>query len=475
MNRKVKTKILATVGPATDSVEALSALINAGVDAFRLNFSHGNPEYFTKLYENIEKVFAEKKIEIPIIQDLQGPKIRIGKMQEEGIEIKSGDTIEITTEDVDGTKEKISTSYKQLSKDITIGNAILINDGLIRLEVKEINDDSIICKIIEGGKLFSRKGMNLPGANISAPSLTDRDIENLEFALKHRVDYIALSYVRHPDDIFGLKQWLKAKGIEIPIIAKIEKPEGVDNFESIMKAADGIMLARGDLGVELAPQLVPIIQKNIIRRCNAVGKLVITATQMLESMVSHPVSTRAEASDIANAVFDGTDVVMLSEETSIGKYAVEAVSVMNRIVLVAESQSQFKHEIKFETPEDFLSNVLDATGRAYAKISDQMNLRAISVFTHTGREAEILAKYRPNAPIYAFSDNHKTVLKMKLYHGVYSYRLPDLRDYEIAVNGSLLTLKKEGLVQPGDLVIFVAGEPKNRNSRESWIRYLYVD
>ena len=475
MHRKVKTKILATLGPATDSVEALSALIDAGVDAFRLNFSHGDADYFTKLYENIEKVFAEKKVEIPIIQDLQGPKIRIGQMAEEGIEIKSGDTIEITTEEVAGTKEKISTSYEQLPKDVKAGSDILINDGLIRLEVKEVKGNSVVCKVVEGGKLFSHKGINLPGANISAPSLTDRDIENLEFALKFRVDYIALSYVRHPDDIFGLRQWLKAKDVEIPIIAKIEKPEGVDNFEAIMKAADAIMLARGDLGVELAPQLVPIIQKNIIRRCNAVGKLVITATQMLESMVNNPVSTRAEASDVANAVIDGTDVVMLSEETSVGKYAVEAVSVMNRIILAAESQTQFKHEIKFETPEDFLSNVLDATGKAYAKISDQMRVKAISVFTHTGREAEILAKYRPNAPIYAFSDNPKTILKIKLYHGVYSFKLLDLHDYEIAVNGSLLSLKKEGLVQYGDMVIFVAGEPKNKNSRESWIRYLYID
>ncbi len=333
IERTVKTKILATIGPASDSEEMLLALIDSGVNAFRMNFSHGNEDYFTDLFNKIHNVCEKRKLPIPIVQDLQGPKIRIGQLEEPSIEIKTGNEIELTIDKVIGTESIISSSYTELVKDASIGNTILIDDGLIKLKVKEKKERSLMCEIIEGGTLKPKKGMNLPGMKLSTPSLTEADKKNMEFAFRHRVDYVALSFVRYAKDIDDLRNWMKERGFDKPIIAKIEKPEAVDNFEEILKSADGIMVARGDLGVELAPQLVPIIQKNIIRRCNAVGKLVITATQMLESMINNPIPTRAEASDVANAVLDGTDVVMLSGETAVGKFPISTIQTMKKILL----------------------------------------------------------------------------------------------------------------------------------------------
>jgi pyruvate kinase len=284
--KRTKAKILATLGPATDSEERILKLVDAGVNGFRLNFSHGDKEYFDNLFGIINRVCETRKMPIPIIQDLQGPKIRIGKLKKDVVKIKSGKSIEITIDKLEGDENIISASYQSLVKDAQIGETILIDDGLIKLEVTEKKDRSLICKIIEGGKLKPKKGMNLPGMKLSTPALTEQDKANLEFALQYRIDYIALSFVRSAKDIVQLKNWLKERGYEKPIIAKIEKPEAVENFEEILKVADVIMVARGDLGVEIEPQLVPAIQKKIIRRCNQVGKLVITATQMLESMIS---------------------------------------------------------------------------------------------------------------------------------------------------------------------------------------------
>jgi pyruvate kinase len=279
-----KTKILVTLGPATDTKEKIEALVDAGIDAVRLNMSHGTQENFEQVFDIIHEVCVNKSLPIATLIDLQGPKIRIGKLKEEFCYIISGDKIEITSEDILGDSKRISTSYKELSKDATMGDTILIDDGLINLEVVEVKDGSVVCKIIEGGVLKPRKGMNLPTMKLSTPSLTEVDIKNLEYSLEHRVDYVALSFVRKADDIIELRKYLNKKDSNAQIIAKIEKREAIDNFDEILKASDGIMVARGDLGVELKPQEVPIIQKNIIRRCNAAGKLVITATQMLESM-----------------------------------------------------------------------------------------------------------------------------------------------------------------------------------------------
>ena len=375
-NNFTKTKILATVGPATDSVEMLSKLVDAGANAFRLNFSHGSYDYFEKVIKNITEVSSRKSLPISIHVDLQGPKIRIGELSEKEIEINTGQTIEITVDDVIGTKEKISTSYKSLVRDASLGETILIDDGLIELKIIEKKEKSVICKVIDGGLLKPRKGMNLPDMKLSTPSITEKDKRDLEFILKHPVDFIALSFVRSPSDITELREWIKAKGFDKPLIAKIEKKEGVDNFDEILEASDGIMVARGDLGVELQPQEVPVIQKEIIRRCNALGKLVITATQMLESMINNPIPTRAEASDIANAVWDGTDVVMLSAETSVGNFPVEAVEMMKEILIRTEEKSKFQTVINYEVPKNLADNLFDSTGKGTVDISNQVNASA---------------------------------------------------------------------------------------------------
>jgi len=469
-----KTKILATIGPAVDSRENLEALIDAGCNAFRLNFSHGDFEYFEKVFHSINDLCVSKSLPIPILIDLQGPKIRIGELAQPEIELIKGRQIEITTKKVVGTASKISTSYSLLASDAEVGNKILIDDGLIHLSVISKQKNSITCEVIEGGKLKPKKGMNLPGMKLSTPSVTDKDLENLEFALKHRVDFVALSFVRNADDILLLRKWLAERGFEIPIIAKIEKPEAVSNFESILHAADGIMVARGDLGVELKSYEVPIIQKRIIKRCNELGKLVITATQMLESMVSNPVPTRAEASDVANAVWDGTDVVMLSAETSVGKYPAQAVKLMNEIILNAERAYEFEREINFAKPEFIDENLFDSMNKGICSISKQINAKAIVAFTAKGNTPNSLSKFRPQGLIVAVSDSFETMNKLSLKWGVISLHCKDISDRHNASKIVHQMLLDQEIVNKGDLVIFTEGGLKIKNARENWIRFEVV-
>jgi len=466
-----KTKILVTLGPATETKEKIEALVDAGIDAVRLNMSHGTKENFEKIFGIIHEVCVSKSLPIATLIDLQGPKIRIGKLKEEFCYIISGDTIEITSEDILGDSKRVSSSYKELSRDASIGDIILIDDGLINLEVMEVKDGSVVCKVIEGGVLKPRKGMNLPTMKLSTPSLTEVDINNLEYSLEHRVDFVALSFVRKADDIIELRNYLNKKGSKAQIIAKIEKREAVDNFDEILKASDGIMVARGDLGVELKAQEVPIIQKDIIRRCNAAGKLVITATQMLESMVNNPIPTRAEASDIANAVWDGTDVVMLSAETSVGKYPVEAVKIMNNILISTEADPADRKKIKYEIPEEPLDNVFDASGKAISKMANQINADLIVVFTHFGGKARVICKYRPASPIYVFSDSFNTLSQLNLLWGIKSSYMVDISDEEKAVEEAKLILLKEGIIKKGNLVLFTSGKLVGEKKRRSWLRF----
>lgn len=469
-----KTKILATIGPATDSKDKLEALIDAGCNAFRLNFSHGNPDYFEKVFNSINDLCISKSLPIPILIDLQGPKIRIGELEKPEIEIFDGNKIEITNEKVIGTAQKISTSYFPLPVDAEVGDKILIDDGLINLKVISKTKISVICEVVNGGILRPKKGMNLPGMKLSSPSVTELDLANLEFALKHRVDFIALSFVRKASDIYDLRKWLQDRGFDKPIIAKIEKPEAVTNFESILNAADGIMVARGDLGVELKPYDVPIIQKKIIKRCNTVGKLVITATQMIESMIHNPVPTRAEASDIANAVLDGTDVVMLSGETSVGKFPVEAVKFMNNILLTTEEQKSWKAKVDYEIPKDLTDNIFDSTGRAIADIAKQINAAAIVIFTHQGRKAKVVSKFRPDSSIFAISNEFKTLNTLNLYSGIHPLFLENIEDEELAFQNALKMLKEKNFVGSGDVILFTAGAPHTDKGRRTWIRFTVV-
>ena len=469
-----KTKILATLGPATDTKEKLKQLVDAGLDAVRLNFSHGNYDYFENLLSTINEVSNKKSEPLTTLIDLQGPKIRIGDLEKSEIEIYSGNMIEITDEIVLGNDKKVHCSYHQIISDATIGDQILIDDGLIRLEVAKKKDYSLECKIIEGGTLRPKKGMNLPGMNLSTPAITEKDYENLEFALKHRIDYIALSFVRSPKDITELRNWLLLRGKSIPIIAKIEKPEAVNNFEKILEVSDGIMVARGDLGVELKPYQVPLIQKRIINQCNVVGKLVITATQMLESMISNPVPTRAEASDVANAVFDGTDVVMLSGETSVGKNPIATVTMMNKILMETEKHIPKKACHHFVIPQNLADNIFDSTSKAISCIADQINASLIVVFTHEGRKARVLSKFRPTAPIIAFSDNFETLTRVNLHWGIRSFFQEEIDNEEIAIKEATKILKVNELVKKGDVVLFTAGAPFTDKGRKTWLRFLVM-
>lgn len=469
-----KTKILVTLGPATDTREKLSALVDAGVDALRLNFSHGDYSYYEDVFRAIHEVCVSKSLPIPILMDLQGPKIRVGKLVEPEIELIAGNEIEITTENVLGTAERISTSYDLLVKDADIGDKILIDDGLLMLEVVGKKRKSVICEIKAGGTLKPKKGMNLPGMKLSTPSLTEKDYRDIEFGLKHRIDFIALSFVRKADDIIQLKKYLEGKGKNIPVIAKIEKPEGVENFDEILHVADGIMVARGDLGVEMKPQDVPIIQKSIIRKCKEVGKLVITATQMLDSMISNPVPTRAEASDVANAVIDGTDVVMLSGETSVGKYPVRTVKVMNDILINTENHASITGEIKFDIPENFTENIYDATGKAIATVAEQINAALIVTFSESGREAEVISKFRPKTKIVALSKKFEVLNRLNMYYGITPYFLPEIYNDEERIVKALELLKSKELVYSGETILFTSGEPDTEGKSSHWMRFIVV-
>ncbi len=466
-----KTKILCTLGPATSSAEIIEELILAGMDGVRLNFSHANYDEFEKLFNEIDKACVDEKTPLAILMDLQGPKIRVGELSAPEINLESGDEIEITTENILGTSNIISTSYKALADDAKAGDQILIDDGLIRLKIKSKKKNSVVCAIENGGILRPKKGMNLPGMKLSTPSVTEKDFADLEFALNHRIDYIALSFVRSAKDILHLKEWLKDKNIFIPVIAKIEKREGVDNFDEILDAADGIMVARGDLGVEIPAQEVPIIQKRIIKKCNAVGKLVITATQMLDSMIDNPIPTRAEASDVANAVLDGTDTVMLSGETSVGKYPLQAVKIMNDIARNAEQYLPVSKDGDFEIPSNLTENLFDSVGRAITEISRQVNATAIVVFTYEGRTAKNFAKFRPKAKIIAISNSFATMNNLCLRWGVTSIFMDQIHKENLAIDSAKKLISDAGLVKEGDVVIFTAGAPYSEKSRVNWLRF----
>jgi len=466
-----RTKILATIGPATKDLQSIKKLINSGVDGVRLNFSHSTYEFYEELYSTLHLACVDEDAPLAILVDLQGPKIRIGELEDECVDLESGNQIEISIKDFKGNAKLISTSYMPLVRDSEIGNQILIDDGLIRLTIIDKKTDSVICKIDNGGKLFPKKGMNLPGMNLSTPSITEKDFRDLEFILKHRADYVALSFVRSAQDVIQLKNWLREKGKNISVIAKIEKKEAVERFDEILEASDGIMIARGDLGVELPPQEVPVLQKEIIRKCNEVGKLVITATQMLDSMIHSPIPTRAEASDVANAVWDGTDVVMLSGETSIGKFPFRTVQIMNDILQNAELHFEDKKSFNFKVLKGFQENLFDSVGRAVVDISKQINAQAIVVFTFEGRTAKIISKYKPNAKIVAISNSFDTMNSLCLRWGVTSVFSEKIDKEHIAIDTAKEIILKTGLVKEGDLVIFTAGAPYSEKSRANWLRF----
>ncbi len=455
-----RTKIVATLGPASSSEERVWALMEAGADVFRLNFSHGDHAAKADLIRRIRELSRRRQRAVAILGDLQGPKIRAGVMEGGELELSTGAEVVITTREVLGSGSLIPTTYRELPGDVVAGSRILLDDGLLELEVLESSGEEVRCRVKVGGVLRDRKGMNLPGVKVSAPALTEKDREDLEFCLREGVDYVALSFVRSAADVLQLKDLIIARKSDLPVIAKIEKPEAVADFDAILEAADGIMVARGDLGVEMSPEKVPLIQKRIIRRCNEAGKPVITATQMLESMISHPRPTRAETSDVANAILDGTDAVMLSAETASGRYPVEAVALMVRVAEDVEGDPVLKEKVFHAIPEvRGYRRLSEAIGQAACRVAEAVGAAAVLAFTQTGSTAAMVAKYRPAIPIYAVTPSQAARRRLTLFAGVRSLRVDIEGDTEAQIRSVEAAVLAAGVLQRGDVVVITMGSP----------------
>ena len=455
-----RTKIVATLGPATGDPEVVGALIDAGVDIARLNFSHGEPAEHVARLELARRVAAERGANLGVLADLQGPKIRVGMLAGDGYRLPTGGDAELVAGATQAPPPAVPVTYEHLAEDLAPGDRVLLDDGAIELEVRSVKGDRVRCLVRRGGTIRSRKGVNLPGVRVSAPSLTAKDRADLATSIRAGVEYAALSFVRRPADVIEAKQAIADLGGDVPLIAKLERPEAIGHLDGILEAADGVMVARGDLGVELAVEKVPPLQKELIARANARGVPVITATQMLESMVSSPRPTRAEASDVANAVFDGTDAVMLSQETAIGAYPVEAVATMGRIAAEAEATPSLLHP---PPPPGGPLDVAATVCKAAVQAADDLHARAIVAFTETGATARLVSRFRPRAPIVGVTPHEATRCRMALYWGVRAVPPIDpCTDMAEMVRQADRRLGSDGLAGGGDLLVIVAGNPGHR-------------
>lgn len=453
-----RTKIVATLGPASDTKEVIRALAEAGADVFRLNFSHGTPEDHQRRVALVREVAQELGRTLAILQDLQGPKIRIGRFKEGRVELRPGASFVLTRHPVEGDENRVSLTYKGLPEDVAPGQVLLLDDGRIRLRVEAVQGDEIHTRVEVGGVLSDNKGINVPGADLSIPALSEKDIQDLALGAELGVDWVAVSFVRTRDDLLLARHYLARYGSRAKLMAKIEKPSAVHRFEEILEEADGIMVARGDLGVEMPLEEVPIVQKRLILRCIAAGKPVITATQMLESMVQNPSPTRAEASDVANAIFDGSDAVMLSAETAAGAYPVEAVAMMARIARVVESSPEFLQKLNVLRPAP-TPTTQDAIAQAADDVVEAVGAKAIVVFTATGSSARRIARTRPQVPILALTPNPEVERQLALVWGVLPHLAPDPQDTDDMVRIALEEVKRFGLAQVGERVVIAAGVP----------------
>jgi len=452
-----RAKIVATLGPASNTESVVRDLVRAGVDVVRLNFSHSTHERKLAVIKLIRKVSRAENKPLCILGDLQGPKIRTALLKDHlPVLLKAGGRLTITPREVPGTASLVGTTFKTLAENVEQGSRILLSDGLIELRVHEVLGDDVSCDIVNGGMLGESKGINLPGILVRVPSLTDKDTEDLEFALKNGVDAIAVSFVRTAEDVRLVRNRVSALGFETWIIAKLEKPQAIEHLDAILQVSDGIMVARGDLGVELPPEMVPAIQKHIIRRAAEYSKPVITATQMLESMIENPRPTRAEVSDVANAVYDGTDAVMLSGESAVGKYPVETVSMMARIVSEAERDMKDNYPNEARGRESRLS-IAETICEATAHAADDLDLRGIALFTESGQTARQLSKYHPTAPIFALSPVEITINRLNLLWGTTPIRCPKINSTEALVDCAESLLEMGGFVRPREVIAIVAG------------------
>ena len=455
-----KTKIVCTIGPASESYEILVNLVQNGMNVARLNFSHGNQEEHQQRIEEIKRVREDLEVPLAIMLDTKGPEIRTGKFKVDKVELKEGDSYIITTRDVLGDQTMASVSYDGIVGDLKIGDKILIDDGLVSLNVDGfLNDTDIQCTVENQGEIKDHKGVNLPGVKTNLPSLTEKDINDIKFGIKMGVDFIAASFVRKANDVLEIKRILEENGGEtIQIIPKIENQEGVDNLDEIIEVSDGIMVARGDLGVEVPTEEIALIQKDMIARCNAVGKPVITATQMLDSMIRNPRPTRAEVTDVSNAIFDGSDAIMLSGETAAGKYPEEAVQTMSNIAIRTEESINYGKKLKERGSEESPS-VTDAI--SYATCTTAMDLGASAIITATssGHTARMVSKFRPGPNIIAATTNEYVKRQLSLSWGVYSMLMDELEGTDDIINLSVMGALKENRIQPGELVVITAGVP----------------
>jgi pyruvate kinase len=463
------SKIVCTIGPASCAPKIIERLLRAGMDVARLNFSHGSHEDHAQNIATLRKLALELDKPIAIMADLQGPKIRTGVLAGGApVTLRAGQKFTITTAKILGDSTRVNTTFLPLPREVKRGERILLSDGLIELRVEQTRGREVVCLVVNGGALGEHKGINLPGVQLRVPALTPKDREDLKFALKQGVNYIAVSFVRRPEDVLTAKSLIRRAGHDTPVIAKLEKPEAIENLDAILRAADGVMVARGDLGVEMNPERVPVVQKMIISRAREFRRPVITATQMLESMTENPRPTRAEASDVANAIFDGSDAVMLSAETASGKYPVESVSMMARIIEEAESSIR-----EFPQPSSVQERlkVAESVAELVCHASRELHMKLIAVFTHSGFTARLVSRYRPLVPIVAFSPVAETRRRMALIWGVLPRDISDVRKIDGLAAIAEKRLLEEKLVRQGDVIGIVAGTPMGIRGTTNFMKF----
>ena len=464
-----RTKIVCTLGPASSDRETIRGLVAAGMDVARLNFSHGNHDDHRQTLEYVREAAQAEGREVPVLQDLQGPKIRVGPMRDGGVPIRRGERIVLTTEPIEESGgERVYVNYPTLAEDVEPGNRILLDDGLLELKILEAGGTEVVTEVVTGGPLRSRKGVNLPDIRTSTPSLTEKDLRDLDFGLEMDVDLVALSFVRRQSDVEDLTRRIREAGKRVSVISKIEKPEAVRDIDGIIRASDGIMVARGDLGIEMPMEKVPSTQKMIIRKCLEAAKPVITATQMLESMIENPRPTRAEATDVANAVLDGSDAVMLSGETAAGRHPIRVVEVMAQIILEAE---RHYGEFNFEPSRDAAreENVTESVSSVACSLAEHVGAAGIVCLTSSGATARSIARHRPSMPVYAFTDEERVVGQLGLLWGTKAFLIPFQRDTDQGVQMVHQRLRERGLITSGDLIVITAGMPLPAKGRTNMV------
>lgn len=455
-----RTKMVCTIGPASDSPEVLEQLMKSGLNVCRLNFSHGTHEGHQKTIDNIKSVRDKLDLPIGIMLDTKGPEIRLGDFKDGPVSLEYGDIFTLTTREILGDKDIVSISYKDLPNDIKAGSIILIDDGLVELEVTQVKDGTeIVCKALNTGEISNHKGVNVPNVKLNLPSITEKDVDDILFGIKNEVDFIAPSFIRKADDVIQIRKILEENNAEdIEIISKIENQEGIDNIDEIVDASDGIMVARGDMGVEIRTEEIPLVQKTLIRKANAKGKSVITATQMLDSMIRNPRPTRAEVTDVANAILDGTGAIMLSGESAAGKYPVRAVETMHNIAVATEESENYKEMFSEKLAEDEIT-VTNAISRSTCTTATELKASAIITATSSGHTSKAISKFRPKMPIIAATTKKSVMRKLSLTWGVYPVLSPYSNSTDDVIDFSINSAIDKGYVHQGDLVVVTAGVP----------------